>query len=311
MSASYPKISVVTVNYNLAAHLEEAICSVLDQGYPNLEYIVIDGGSTDGSTEIIARYAEQLAWWVSEPDAGQYHAVQKGFERSTGELMYWINSDDRMHPGSLFAIAEIFQTFPEVRWLQGHPTEFTPEGNTINRIGLPWARWSRDRYLCYDFQFIQQESTCWRRDLWEEAGATMDLSLKLAGDLELWARFFRHTRLYTTTALIGGFRHRRGDQRSKDQRQQYMAESVAVIARERSMMPLGARLALHLRRVFSWPIFLFFFMDIPLLRHLYRLWMRIPITISYDFHRMQYRFGMNTVRIPPFLWRGRQIARKQ
>lgn len=310
-SPTYPKISVVTVNYNLGAYLEEAMRSVLDQNYPNLEYIVVDGGSTDGSLEIIQRYADRLSWWVSEPDGGQYHAVQKGFARSTGELMYWLNSDDRMYPGALLAVAEIFRTFPEVRWLQGHPTEFTPEGSAIRRIALPWASWSRARYLTFDFQFVQQESTFWRRDLWEEAGGSLDLDQQLAGDMELWARFFRHARLYTTTALLGGFRHRGADQRSKDQRDGYMAECVAVVRRERARLSWGARLGLNVQRLLAWPLFLFFFMEIPLLHRLYRGLMGIPQPISYDFHRMRYVRGPHAVRIPPFLWRGRQIARKR
>ena len=311
MSPTHPKITVVTVNYNLGDYLEEAMRSVLDQGYPNLEYIVVDGGSTDGSVAIIERYASQLAWWVSEPDSGQYHAVQKGFARSTGELMYWLNSDDRMYPGALQAVAEIFQAFPEVRWLQGQPTEFTPQGSAIRRIALPWASWSRDRYLTYDFQFIQQESTFWRRDLWEEAGGTLDLSLSLAGDMELWARFFRHAELVTTTAILGGFRHRGPDQRSKDQRDVYLAECVAVVRRERARLGAHERLLLNLRRVLSWPIFLFFFLEIPVFHRLYRGLMRIPQPISYDFHHMRYVRGPHSVRIPPFLWRGRQIARKR
>jgi glycosyltransferase involved in cell wall biosynthesis len=307
----YPKISVVTVNYNLGAYLEEAMRSVLDQNYPNLEYIVVDGGSTDGSVALIERYADHLAWWVSEPDLGQYHAVQKGFAQATGEIMYWLNSDDKLFPGALLAVAEIFQTYPQVRWLQGHPTEYTPEGSAIRRIALPWASWSRARYLGFDFQFIQQESTFWRRDLWEEAGSTMDLSLRLAGDMELWARFFRHAELVTTTALLGGFRHRRADQRSKDQRDVYLSECVAVIRRERARLPWLSRVGIDLRRVLSWPVFLFFFMEIPLLHRLYRGLMGIPQPISYDFYRMCYVRGPHAVRIPPLLWRGRQVARKR
>ena len=100
ISNNYPKISIVTPNYNGVKYLEQTIVSVLNQNYPNLEYIIIDGGSTDGSVEIIKKYESKLSYWVSEPDMGLYHAIQKGFEKSTGEIMAWINSDDMYVKGS-------------------------------------------------------------------------------------------------------------------------------------------------------------------------------------------------------------------
>src|ERR1044071_7696025 len=115
----YPRITIVTPSYNQAAFLEETMLSVLDQGYPNLEYIVIDGGSTDGSVDIIRKHASRLSWWISEKDAGMYDAIQKGFARSSGQIMGWINSDDRHFQKSLFVIAEIFERIKEVDWILG------------------------------------------------------------------------------------------------------------------------------------------------------------------------------------------------
>ena len=298
MGESYPRITIVTPNLNQVRYLEACLTSVLDQGYPNLEYIVVDGGSTDGSVDIIRKYEHRLYRWISEPDEGQYHAIQKGFDWSSGEIMAWLNADDKYHDGALFAMAEILQQFPDVDWLMGFPTEYTDRGIAINRITLPWARWSRYRYLTSDFAFIQQESTCWRRALWEQAGGTLDLTLKLAGDMELWARFFRHARLHTTTSLVGGFRYRRGEQRSRAFRSEYVAECRAVIRRERRRYSVPGRAALSVLRVMGWPLGIAFFLDIPLLRLPYRTLFRIPPVLTYDFGRECHVRGRRSVKHP-------------
>lgn len=305
-----PRISIVIVNYNLVGYLETAIRSVVEQEYPNLELIVVDGGSTDGSVEVIGKYAEHISWWVSEADKGQYDAVEKGFSRSTGEIMAWLNSDDRYHHRSLWEVARIFTEFEEVDWLMGFPTEFEPGGATVHRITLPWARWSRKRYLTYDFQFIQQESCFWRRKLWEKAGGHLSSKLKLAGDLELWARFFRHAKLYSTMTLLGGFRYRGGDQRSRSQMGAYLDEARQVIQRERRQLSTFKRFALGLQRVVLFPFGMLFFLDIPLLRIVYERTYGLPPVIRYDFNADKYVLSKRQVKHPPLYLRGRQVARK-
>src|SRR5215470_7311361 len=109
-----PRISIVTPSFNQARFLEATIRSVLDQRYDNLEYIVVDGGSTDGSVEIIKRYADRLAFWCSEADGGHGNALNKGLRRATGEIMAWLNSDDIYWPWTLAAVAEIFEAHPDV-----------------------------------------------------------------------------------------------------------------------------------------------------------------------------------------------------
>lgn len=225
----FPKISIVTTNFNQAAYLEDTILSILNQGYPNLEYIVIDGGSTDGSVEIIKKYSDRLAYWVSEPDKGMYDGLQKGFSRATGEIMAWINSDDMYLPKSLFSVAEIFSKFPQVNWLLGFPVIYDMQGRIVE-CSHTFRQWSKYDIYIGHYRWIQQESVFWRRSLWEKAGATLDTSLRYAGDFELWNRFFKIDRLHVTTALLSGFRMRT-DQLSLKQRDAYEEEIASILAK--------------------------------------------------------------------------------
>jgi glycosyltransferase involved in cell wall biosynthesis len=226
----WPKISIITPSFNQGNYIEETIISVLSQNYPNLEYIIIDGGSTDNTVDIIKRYEKQLSLWISEPDKGMYFALQKGFEKSSGEIMAWINSDDKYHPGALSIIAEIFTTFNEVNWLMGNPSSFDEKGRTISVDNC--REWSKYDIYTYDYKFLQQESIFWRRTLWEKAGNKIDTTVKYASDFELWLRFFRYEKLYVTQALIGGFRLRQKHQVSMDYRDQYINEIELLIKKE-------------------------------------------------------------------------------
>jgi glycosyltransferase involved in cell wall biosynthesis len=248
---NYPKISIITPVFNQVNYIEHTIVSILSQGYPNLEYIIIDGGSTDGTLDIIKKYESQLGFWLSEPDKGMYEAIQKGFDRSTGEIMAWLNSDDMYHPRSLGLIAEIFQDFPTVKWLTGIPTCYDEKGRVV-QIGWS-ARWSKYRYYNLSETFIQQESTFWHRHLWEASGSKVNTSLRLAGDFDLWIRFFQHEKLYFVASLVGGFRMRSSNQLSLDHYQEYLQEAAASRKKIMDILPFSDKLKTKLL-AFHWMI---------------------------------------------------------
>jgi glycosyltransferase involved in cell wall biosynthesis len=233
-----PRISIVTPSYNQGRFLGETMASVLDQGYPDLEYVVVDGGSTDDSASVIRSRERELAWWASEKDGGQYGAINKGFARTTGDVMAWLNSDDKYTPWALRVVGEVFAQLPEVQWVttllplhwdaRGVPTKCKPVR------GYSKSGFFRGHHLVrpgeWDKAFIQQESTFWRRSLWEKVGGRVDASLQLAGDFELWAKFYQHADLYGIPLPLGGFRVH-GDQKTAQRMEAYVREAEAVLAR--------------------------------------------------------------------------------
>lgn len=238
MDKPFPTISVVTPSYNQGQFLEETICSVLTQTYPNVEYVVIDGASSDGSKEIIRKYADRLTYWVSETDKGQYDAINKGFARTTGKIMAWLNSDDKYTPWALTVVADIFRAFPHVEWITSvNPIRWNARGQVID-VDFTGG-FNRQSFLrggnfpvkgSHGRRWIQQESTFWRRSLWERAGGRLDCSLGLAADFELWARLFQHADLYGVGSILGGFREH-GDQKSVHHREQYLREADQTLRR--------------------------------------------------------------------------------
>lgn len=259
MSEERLRVSIVTPSYNQAQFLEDAMLSVLGQTYSNVEYVVIDGGSSDGSADIIQRHAGRLAYWTSEPDRGQYDAINKGFSRTTGDIMAWLNSDDRYMPWTLSVVADIFSSHPEIDWLTSvHPVSWNSHGQAV-AVDFTGG-FSRESFVrgsnfpvksSYGRRWIQQESTFWRRSLWERAGGRLDSSLLMAADFELWARFFDHTDLIGVQALLGGFRSH-GNQRSVLYRDRYLEEAERVL-RARGRWPLG-RME-NLARNLIWKVF--------------------------------------------------------
>jgi GT2 family glycosyltransferase len=198
----WPRITVVTVSLNHRAFLEQTLLSVLGQDYPDLEYIVVDGGSTDGSLEILERYRARLAFLVSEPDRGQSHALNKGFARATGQVLAWLNSDDRYPPGALFRAALALDTW-DADVVAGGCGLVRDGGDAIERVHhatLPPGRavpLPLERLLDVEGSWLQgdfffQPEVFWTRAIWERCGARVDEALHYSMDYELWARFAAH-----------------------------------------------------------------------------------------------------------------------
>lgn len=201
--AGTPRISIVTPSFNQAEFIEDTIQSVIGQNYPNLEYLIIDGGSKDGSADIIRKYEDKLHYWTSEKDAGQGDALNKGFSHTSGEIMAWINSDDKYTPWALKVVSEIFFRFPHVNWIVGYNSWWNGNGEMTSAKRVPKNIYD---YGLGNYHWIQQESVFWRRSLWEEAGGNIDTSYKLMVDGELWSRFFLHDDLYSVDCVLGGYR---------------------------------------------------------------------------------------------------------
>ena len=216
-----PKISIVTPCFNAEKYIESTLRSVLDQGYPNLEYIVMDGGSCDTTVQILQRYESQLHLWVSEKDGGQYEAINRGFAHATGDVLCWLNADDMLLPKSLFVVGEIFAQLSKVEWLSTlQPGSFDANGYLARIEHLPGfskAAFLDGLYLPTTAKkgyWLQQESTFWRRALWEKIGKQIP-RYQLAGDFALWCKFYEQAELYGIQYPLAGFRMIEG-QRSED-----------------------------------------------------------------------------------------------
>jgi glycosyltransferase involved in cell wall biosynthesis len=225
---AWPRITLVTAVRNGARYLDETIRSIVSQNYPNLEYVIVDGLSTDGTIEIIKKYEAHLAWWSSEADKNVYDALNKGFRNSTGEIMGWLNASDLLHVNALFTIGSIFFNLPTVDWITGRPTGLNGAGSPVHVGAIP--HWTRHRVLAGANRYIQQESTFWRRRLWEQAGGYLNCEYGNVGDFELWIRFFRHAQLFPVDSILGGYRYH-ADAISRDVRD-YHEKCDEIIERE-------------------------------------------------------------------------------
>lgn len=202
MSLVQPLVSVVTPSFNHARFLERTILSVLGQDYPRLEYIIVDGGSTDGSQAILAKYASRIAWWVSEPDAGQTDALNKGLAHARGDILAWLNSDDTWLPGAVGSAVKALAQYPHSGLVYGAANFIDADDRIIGRF--PAAQTSY-RLLRQGYVHIPQQAAFFRADVWRQVGP-LDPSMYFAMDYDLWVRIARLTPVQFTRETWGNFR---------------------------------------------------------------------------------------------------------
>jgi glycosyltransferase involved in cell wall biosynthesis len=202
-----PRITVITPSYNQGSFIEETINSVLSQNYPNLEYIVMDGGSADGTVEILKKYSSQLNW-ISEKDRGQSHAINKGLRQATGEVIAFLNSDDVYEPGALLAVGDFFTNHPDAFWLTGWCSTINTHGQEIRKLSTLykkfWLIWRSYKTLLV-LDYVSQPATFWRREVIEKVG-DFNENLHFAMDYDYSLRVGKHYKLWVLPRYLARFR---------------------------------------------------------------------------------------------------------
>jgi glycosyltransferase involved in cell wall biosynthesis len=202
-----PRMTIVTPSYNQGEFIEQTIESVLSQGYPDLEYMVMDGGSDDGTLDVLRRYDGRLSW-ISEPDRGQSHAINKGLQRATGDVVAFLNSDDLYEPGALLQVGQFFAGHPEAAWLTGRCRIIDQNGREIRK----WMTFIKNFWLHLQsytvlqvLNYVSQPATFWRREVMEKVGF-FDESLGYALDYDYSLRVGRLYRLWVLDSYLASFR---------------------------------------------------------------------------------------------------------
>jgi glycosyltransferase involved in cell wall biosynthesis len=243
-----PKVSIITPSFNQGKFLEASICSVLEQNYPNIEYIIVDGGSQDESVEVIKKYQDRLAWWVSEKDKGHADALNKGFSRATGEILAWLNSDDIYFPNAISEVVAVLTSHPEVGMVYGDAELIDDAGMTVGQFG---SKQTSYRKMLRGSVHIPQATTFFRADLWRQVGP-LDLSLFYSFDYDLWVRLAKVSRLLYVPKPWAKFRiHGAGKTIVNDDR--CYPDMLRVLEREGGSWFSLLRLRMITRKlVYSW-----------------------------------------------------------
>jgi len=197
-----PLVSILTPSFNQARYLEATIQSVLSQDYPHIEYMIVDGGSNDGTVDVIKKYQSKLAWWVSEKDKGQTDAINKGFARANGEILAWLNSDDTYEPGAVSVAVRYLQEHPQVGMVYGDCNFINETGRVIGKFGSAQTSY---RLLRQGYSHIPQQTMFFRADLWKQVGP-LDPSFYFAMDYDLWTRIAARSEIKYVPQTLANFR---------------------------------------------------------------------------------------------------------
>lgn len=290
MNKQYPKISIVVHSFNRADYLKEALDSILGQRYPNLELVVIDDNSSDNSWEVIESYRPQLAYAekLEGSRTSPIAALNAGFSHTTGEIMGWLNNKNKLMPGSLFALAEVFGTLPQVEWVTGIGLVMNKDGVLTDVIPVRKDLYESMLNVSWN---IQQESTFWRRSLWDRTNASFDDAYPWAFDVALWnTKFFLHATLYHLNTVLGAYRKLPSAQSSarKDEFYSYIEKSRQELLRR---APVSVRIRSYLfasLRIFK-----------PILRNIPdRIYAAIPLLNSFCHNAIRFQ---NANGNPPYV----------
>ncbi len=247
-------------------YIENTILSVLSQNYPNLEYIVVDGGSTDTTMTIVNKYTDQIHRIICEPDNGMYDAITKGFSIATGDIIAWLNADDRYFPWTLKTVGTIFQSNKQIDWISGlsayidendYITSIYPHAGSKSQKAISQG-WCREGIYGY----LQQEGMFFRKSLYEKSGG-LDITLKYAGDFDLWMRFATFAELYFLNIPLSAFMKR--------------SQSLSSAGKDR----YNTELKNILKEKKKYPSFIWKFISKSNIRHLYSIFVvkRSPLIV--------------------------------
>jgi len=227
-------LSVIIPCLNQKAYIGATLESVCCQAGPLVEIIVIDGGSTDGTLDIIQKYSSSIARLISEPDKGHYDAVNKGMALATGDILCWLNADDLYMPWAFSVVLQIFREHGEVEWMTGMPSIWDETGRLV-QVSESLPAYGRqflaagEHDVSLGLPGVQQESCFWRRRLWEKIGGSINAEYELAGDHDLWARMARYADLVSVDTILAGQR-RHPRQRSSVGKDRYFEQAAEVRA---------------------------------------------------------------------------------
>lgn len=200
----WPRISIVIPSYNQGQFIEETIRSVLLQGYPNVELVIIDGGSNDGTVRMLEKYDPLIDYWVSEPDRGQSHALNKGFVKTTGSIMAWICADDIYLPGAFLGTAKFFNNDSDVEFIYGDGLLLDKDSNLIRYVNSGPVL---DRNNFHNYNYVFSTTAFWQRTLWEKSGGYIDDSNNWTMDWELFIRMNKKAKLHYRPGRVACLRH--------------------------------------------------------------------------------------------------------